>query len=164
MSHPKTILATALTSRKLAVAIFFEERLIYYQSSSLASKEKCPADVAARNIENLIRAYNAKSLAIEELVYKQQQIPTVTTLRQKTIKVSRKYGLTVRSYTPSEVRSSLCRDSKSTNTALARVLVSHYPELKKFWRNQTEHQSAYRQLLFKAIAIGLCCAKDVTQI
>ena len=162
MFHQTSILAIALKSKRLGAAVFFGERLIYYQSSSLILSGKNRLSAAKKITDQLIQRFAPRYLALEEITNIRQKNQAMKNLRRMVVKTSERRTLFVKSYSLNEIRAAFCPDKKPTRKKVAKVLVTHYPELKKFVERQSPWQLDYAQLIFSAVATGLVCARDIS--
>jgi Holliday junction resolvasome RuvABC endonuclease subunit len=154
MPEKEVLISISKKSRKFGAVVLTENRLIYYNQNWLATKWKSPEKTAAEITAKLISTYRPTCLVTEQLTFKQQHIPSSIKARQTILDVAKKNQLAIKEYSLSEARASLSSGIKATKDNVARILISRYPEFKRFRPNEAGWQIAHYQPLFNALTLG----------
>jgi Holliday junction resolvasome RuvABC endonuclease subunit len=161
MTKP-VILAITLRAQRLAIAIFAERRLTYYRICSLNLRGQQRLSVARGLIEYFVGRYKPDLLAIESLVYIQQQIPSLLSLSDEIVKTASKLGVEVDFISPADIRAYVFHEGEANKFNVARKLVALYPELSFYLDSTNASPQQYGLHIFNAVALGLYVADMVT--
>jgi hypothetical protein len=154
MTNP-VILAIALRAHHLAIAVFDDGHLVYYRICTLRSRRGHRLLAARGLVEYFISRYRPDLLAIESLIYVQQQTPSLLSLREAVVKTATKLGVKVAFISPADVRSSFSQDNVTNKLKVAEQLVDIYPELGSYLNKINTSPQQYGLQIFNAVALGL---------
>jgi Holliday junction resolvasome RuvABC endonuclease subunit len=161
MTKNPVVLAIAPKSKRLGVAVFCGERLIYYRLAGLLSRRMSRLKNARKIIQSLIKFYQPEYFVMEKLIYKQQKTRSNTKLCGTITAVVESNNLQVRLYSLKDARRHFCTNDKPTKEKVANLLVQHYPELKRYLSGQNKWQRNYGIHIFSAVALGLYAIRQV---
>lgn len=159
------ILAVDPGTRELGVAILEGEDLLFYGVKTV-QKRTTPQEVLweiTRIIKQLIDYYAPAILAIEKVLLIQKNASLLIVATDQIKAAARKEGLAVYEYEPKLIRRSICQTIKATKREVARHLTRKYCELNHYLNRTSKWEQLYYAKMFDAVALGLCCYRDITK-
>lgn len=161
---PKRILAIAPGTREMGVAVLEDGSLIYFAVKNL-KQGKLPQRVlkyGGQIVERLMDEYEPQILALEKTSYTgSKRSPLLDSFSRQIKATARKRGIKTVEYAPRLIREMVCAEGRLTKKKTARVVVSHFPELKKYliepkWYRDRQREK-YWMKLFDAVAVAVAC-------
>jgi Holliday junction resolvasome RuvABC endonuclease subunit len=148
----------------MGVAVLEGNDLLYYGVKEL--KRYRPASRLMRATQNvvsdLIDHYAPTVIAYEESVYVQQLGSAMLRVVEREIRRTAKAaGLHGVSYTPADVRQSLCGNPWATKHIVAAQLVERFPELAGYRTGQSPRSERYWLNMFDALAVAVVAVNDL---
>ncbi len=160
LGHKHTVLGLDPGARQIGVAIFVGEELVYYGVKTIRKKTEFETLRKLRKIlSKLIEAYRVEQIAIERVVFVQQQRSFVKTVYEEAVNYARTTGALLFEYDPKFIRRSICRGQNPTKRNTALRLVQGYMELESYFNLPKVWQRKYFAQMFDAIAAGLVCSR-----
>jgi len=149
-------------ARQIGVAIFCGEELQFYAVKSFKKRSRQETLRKLRKvIEKMISAYRVEVVALEKVVYVQQNKSFVKTVYEEIKDFLEKREILFYEYHPRLIRQVICQNEKPTKRNTALLLSQKYNELVRYFSVPRLWQKRYFALLFDAIAVGLVCAGDL---
>ena len=161
MNGSPVVIAAVPKSRYIAIAVFSAQSLIYYKICSVVSRQQNRLLKTSGLIEYFVRRYQPQLLAIESLIYAQQQTSGLLALSEEIAKSAQRAGIEVDFYSPVDVRSSLFSDKRGNKFQAAYKLIELYPELVPYLNPTNSNPQQYGLLLFNAVALGLYAVRTL---
>lgn len=140
-------LGIAILRKDLQNKAFLEFSECFKTSAKLDFSERI--NLVGTRVEEIIKKYSPKILAIESLFFtnNQKTAMKVAETRGVLIYVAKKFGLKVHEFTPSQIKSAVTGNGQSDKTAIEKMLKLLLPELKKIDKKIDDE--------YDAIACGL---------
>lgn len=158
------ILAIDPGTREMGIAFLDDGKLIYYGVKAI-KKKKSPQETLKEGRKVILRLINElkpQYLAVEKTFFaKNQSMSLLNAFVNEIGVVGKRKGLRVISYAPNTVKKFTCGDGRASKEEVAKIIVSKYPELKAYIRQDRKWKERYHQNMFDAVAVGLCCWKDI---
>lgn len=152
------ILAIDPGMRNIGVAILDGQKLLYYSVKTIERK-KNSAEVlkeAREIISQLIDDFKPQVMAIEKTHFAYKKKKSWINLLVKQIKaLRRKRRLTVEEYSTNTIRKIICNNGRASKEDVAKVLVTKYPELKIYLKQDKKWKEKYWRNVFDAVAVGV---------
>ncbi len=164
MNNKVKVLSLKPGTKYLGLAVLENKDLIYWKNKFIKSKRTEEKKVLNRVrviLSKIIDFYHPKLIAIEKLAYPQAKESRLLNKIVKEIELMFKgKKLRVYFYSPSEVKSFICRNDKPSKMNTAKIISSCYPWLYKDYekeKNKSWFKEKYKLRFFDAIAVGLYC-------
>jgi hypothetical protein len=154
MTKQEVFLSACVKSRKLGLAVFSGNDLIYYNQHVLVRRHRSAPQALAEITKNLFDVHRPKYLVIDQLAYKQQRVQSFMKVRQSLIQMSKRNRITMKEYLLDVARTSLCSKVKPVKNNIAQILTTDYPELKKLLPVGAKWQLIHYQPLLNAVILG----------
>jgi RNase H-fold protein (predicted Holliday junction resolvase) len=154
------ILALDVGARLLGVAVFQNQRLVFYAVKSI--KKPTKADILKHLdtvLERLAISYRIQMIVLRKLVYPQQQNSFAQIVYREVRKFADENNIEFTEFQPLLIRQTICRGDNVTKRNSFAVIMRLYPELSKTFAAKRIWQQMYYAYLFNAIAVGLVGSK-----
>ena len=149
-------------ARQIGVAVLCGEELLFYGVKSFKKRTEDDTLRKLRKIiDKIVIAYRVESVALEKIVYVQQNRSFVKNVYKEIQDFLENREIPVFEYNPKLIRQIICRSEKATKRNTALRLSQKYNELVRYFSVPKPWQKRYYALLFDAIAAGLVCAQDL---
>lgn len=163
--QPPRILAIDPGTRSMGVAFFVGKDLIRADVENIREPGMSPADTVSKTrdvVRRWIGLYRPTIICLEEPYFSQSR--RSATLRRVTHAIARlaaHESLTLHRYPPTTIRRFVCRETRPTRLAVARIIATeHFPWLQRFYEREARKswwRKRYWTSMFDAIALGLAC-------
>jgi Holliday junction resolvasome RuvABC endonuclease subunit len=158
-----TVLGIDPRARQIGLAVLCGEELLFYAVKTFRRKTfKDSLDTLREIIKKLIVEYGVESIAMEKIVFLQQHRSFVKIAADDIKNFIKAENILFYEYNPKQIRLSICGLEKPTNQNTALILSQRYSELVRYFNVPRLWQKRYYALLFGAIAVGLVCAKELS--
>ena len=147
-------------ARRVGVAVFRGEELVFYAVKSIRRESETETlKRLEKTLAILIEKYGIEAVALEKIVYPQQQRRSIVKAAyQKAKRLALKNRLRLFEYDPALIRRIICRNEKSTKNRAALLLSEKYAELARCFNAPKNWQRQYYSPLFDAVAAGFVCS------
>ncbi len=157
-----TILALDVGAKQIGTAVFENGRLFFYAVKLIRKSTETETLKQVRKVlEMLAFDSGIQVIAVEKLVYSQQQNSFVKTVYEEVKDFSNEEGIKLLEFEPLFVRQTICKEKEATKQNTFEIITRLYPELSKAFFATRIWQKAYYAYLFNAIAVGLVCIKEI---
>lgn len=164
-SSAPCLLGLDIGARQIGVAIFEGEKLRFYAVKSIKRASQSETLLYLYKVmEKLITGYAVKIIAVEQVIYPQQQRSFAKTIYQAVKDFVMKKSLEIFEYRPDLIRRTICRDITPTKENTFKILTGKYTELRRYLTFNKPWQKNYYTYLFSAIAVGLVGISQLTPI
>lgn len=160
---PERILAIDPGTRRIGVAVLEGKELLYYGVKTIR-RPKTPREIledAATLIKNLTTIYQPHILAIEKMSLIQKSESLLVVVAEEMKATAKQEGLSIYEFPPAMVRKQICQKAKATKKETASQIGLFYPELQRHLNYSSKWEELYYANLFDAIAVGICCLRDL---
>ena len=151
------ILAIDPGTREIGIAFIDDGKLIY-NGVKVVKNRRSPHEILqeGRNIIlRLINDFKPQILAVEKTFFANNRNSSLLNVFFDEIKaIGRRKSLKVICYAPGTVKKFICGNGKASKDEVAKVIVSKYPELKVFLRQDRAWKEKYHQNMFDAISLA----------
>ena len=161
---PTRILAVNPGIEHVGIALLEGDRLLWYGVKAIPSPRTISAVRLAvqQRLAAIMEKYGPQILVVEEPFYAQSLLSKNLITLTRGIKAWGKLrGLTVRSYTPPEVKAFFCRDQR-TKQSLAEAMIEKYPFLNRYF-SYLPLRRRYWFHVFDAVGLGLMCQRKLNR-
>jgi Holliday junction resolvasome RuvABC endonuclease subunit len=149
-------------ARQIGVSVFRGDDLLFFGLKTIKARNPDEVLEKTRNIMiRLIDEYRGDYVAIEKIVFVQQQRSFVMSVYEEIIEVVRQRNIPLIEYDPSAIKTFICTNGKPTKQSAAQILGQKYGELAKYLNTSNVWQRRYAAGLFDAIAVGYVCAAKI---
>jgi crossover junction endodeoxyribonuclease RuvC len=152
------ILAIDPGTREMGIAFFDKGKLIYNGVKTIKGG-KYPHETlkAGRKIVlRLINDFKPDILIIEKAFFANNRSASLLNVFVDEIKaIGKRKGFKVKSFAPSTVKKAICGNGRASKKAVARVIVSKYPELKVYLTQDRAWKKEFMFNMFDAVALGM---------
>jgi crossover junction endodeoxyribonuclease RuvC len=159
------ILAIDPGTREIGVAVLSEGELLYYGVKTIRRRGSATEILSQvqQIMLRLIADYQPQYLAIEKmfLIHRSASLLNVTADEIKVI--AKGQGLVVYEYAPTAVRKMICQTGKATKKQAAKIIAGQYPELARYLEQRSKWETLYYANMFDAVAVGLCCHREISR-
>jgi Holliday junction resolvasome RuvABC endonuclease subunit len=159
------ILAIDPGTKEIGTAVLSAGELLYYGVKTIRSR-RSPLDILAqtrRMVLRLITDYGPQYLAIEKMFLVQKSASMLIVVADEIKAIAREQGLLVYEYAPTLVRKLICQTGKATKAETASQVALQYPELGRYLGRRTKWETLYYANMFDAVAVGLCCYREISR-
>ena len=154
----RRVLAIDPGTRHLGLAVLDDSALVYRGVWSLR-KRHSPHETlrdGKRLIARLIGDFRPEMLVVEKAFFAKSRNTALLNVFVDEIRaLGRRTGLEVLSFAPSTVKKTVTGSGKASKRAVARVVVSRYPELRAFIGQDRKWKERYHSNMFDAVALGI---------
>lgn len=156
------LLALDVGAKQIGAAVFESHRLVFYAIKSIKKPTKTETLKQTRNVlKRLIIEYDIQVIAVEKLVYPQQQRSFVKTVYEEIRSFANEKNIKLLELEPLFVRQTICKNKAATKRNTFETITRLYSELSKAFAAKRIWQKAYYAYLFNAIAVGLVSVKEI---
>lgn len=164
-SSSNVILAIAPGQRELGIAVFVNDDLIYFSVKTVKNRKskRLLLKEITEILQNLFDGFSIKIVVTKAVSQYQRLSPNLDKIVEQVKMESQQRGLQVFEVTLEQIKSTLCRDKKSTQKKAFETLLISYPELKRYWSRPNKWQNDYYAFLFSAVAVGTVYLKSLSE-
>lgn len=156
------ILSLDIGAKRLGVAVFENERLVFYAVKSIAKRNRDEtSSTVEKALTNLTADYEIQVIAVEQLIYLQQQRSAVTHSFEQIKRFARIKNIRLVAFNPLLVRQIICQNKSANKKRTFQIVSQMYSELRKYEAVSEIWQQAYYAYLLNAVALGLVCLKEL---
>lgn len=152
------ILAIDPGTKNCGVAFFDGKELLYYGVKSI-KKMQLPHDTLKEGkkiIQRMINDYQPTILVVEKTFFSNNRNSALLNVFADEIQsLGRKNKLSVLAVAANTVRKRICGNGAASKDEVAKVVVSHYPELRPYLTSDRRWKETYHRNMFDAVALGL---------
>ena len=152
------ILAIDPGTKYLGVAFFEGKELIYYGVKTI-KQMKLARDTLKEGkkvILRMIKDFNPDNLVVEKtLILNNKNSVLLNLFTRKIEAIGKRKGLNVYSFAANTVRKNICGNGTASKDEVARVVVSHYLELRPYLKSDKRWKEIYYRNMFDAVVLGM---------
>ena len=153
------ILAIDPGTRYVGVAFFEGKKLIYYGVKTIQKKFSARDTLQEGRmiISRLISDFKPMTLVVEKTFFSNNRNSALLNVFADEIQtIGKRKGLHVVAYAANTVRKNVCGNGAASKDEVAKVVVSHYPELKPYVTSDRKWKEQFHRNMFDAAALGIC--------
>jgi Holliday junction resolvasome RuvABC endonuclease subunit len=158
MNNERRILAIDPGTRNIGFAFLDKRNLIHFGVKTIGG-EGSPEEKlreGKRIILRLINDLRPQSLIVEKTFFANNRNSALLNVFVDEIRaIGKRKGLKVRSLAANSVRKFICGNGAASKDDVARVMVSHHPELKPYLTSDRRWKERYHRNMFDAVALGV---------
>lgn len=151
------ILAIEPGTRELGVAVFDEDRLIYYAVKTIGkgSRQEERAEEVRLIVSRLLSEYESRIIAIKQLAFTQQNLEQVAEVVNAIELLAQADQITLLHYSRPSVRLAICGNRKATKQECTKRIIITFPELAGYANRTSKWERMYYARMLEAVALGL---------
>jgi len=152
------VLAIDPGTREIGFAFLENEKLIYYGVKTVKNQRSARETMheGRKIVLRLIRDFKPNTLVYEKsLFYNNRCAALLNAFVEEIRKIGKRKGLEVRGFAPSTVKKAICGYGRASKKEEVKVIISKYPELKAYLRQDRAWKEEYHQNMFDAVALGI---------
>lgn len=158
------ILGIDIGARQIGVCVLKGEELVFYAVKSIRQDSASDTLKRLRKVLTaLIEKYDIEFVAVEKVVYVQQQKSFVKTVCREAKRIISGKRIKLYEYSPQLIRCIIGGREKPTKRNTALMIARKYNELTYYFNVPKLWQRRYFAPLFDAIAVGLVCAGELME-
>lgn len=162
LSSAPIILGIDPGARQIGVSVLKNEELVFYAVKTFRRKNRADSLRKLRLIiKRLITDYDVGIIALEKVVFVQQQRSFVKIVAEEIGSFIKRENLLLFEYNPKYIRQKICGLERPIKRNTALILSQKYFELARYFDLPRRWQRTYFALLFDAIAVGVVCAGEI---
>ena len=155
----RSVLGLDVGARQIGVAVLRDEELVFYAVKTIKHNSKAATLRRLQKVLTILVAkYDIEIIALEKIIYPQQQNAFVKIVYEEIIEFGAKKKIRLFEFNPEFTRRTICRNKKPVKRRTALILTQRYTELARYYSVPKPWQKRYFAQLFDAIAVGLVCA------
>jgi len=158
------VLAIDPGTKHLGVA-FFEGKNLIYHGVKIIKHLKSPQETlqeGKRVILRMITDFKPDVLVVEKTFFSNNRNSALLNVFSDEIQsVGKRKGLVVKSFAANTVRKQICGNGAASKDEVAKVIVSHYPELKPYLTSDRKWKETFHRNMFDAVALGLVAVNQI---
>lgn len=158
---PTQILALRPGKRKMGVAVFDGQDLLYWGVAGFRQSGEDLFDAVERRVERLAQTYQSEVIALEKpSPLRLAASWSLSGITNRISEAADRSNLPLRAYDRGTVRDELCGSAWASRRELSDRIIELYPHLERYLDCSSEWKKSYWLAMFAAVAVGVVAGRD----